>query len=261
MTLNNDFIVIVPFYNCKDKIELSLISIFTQDFDNLGIIIRDDCSTDGSDLIVKKMLGINLDNEKTKFMNKDVIFIRNKEKFYPVGNTYDSVINYVNNKNAIISVVDGDDMLTKKNAVTKINNIYIKNNNLWLVWSQHTTSSGNLGQSKALPKDEIIYNNRNYWSISHFRTCKINLFFYLNIDDLKDPFTNEKFSSFAGDAAFLYPFIEMCGNEHSFFLNESLYHYNDNLLSNEHNKNINDAIKYGLYYKNNAKRYKKIKNL
>jgi hypothetical protein len=31
---------------------------------------------------------------KIEFNGKDIIYIRNTTKFYPIGNTYDSVINY-----------------------------------------------------------------------------------------------------------------------------------------------------------------------
>ena len=53
----------------------------------------------------------------------------------------------------------------------------------------------------------------------------------------------------------------MCGNEHSFFLNEVLYHYNNNLPTNEHNKNINNAVRYGNYFKQQGNKYKKLERL
>lgn len=261
MKLKNKFIVIIPLFNVKDLIEQCLMSILTQNFEDVGIIIRDDMSTDGTDKVVKKIFKNDLNNFQTKMMGKDVIYIRNKEKFYPIGNTYDSVINYVDNEDAIISVVDGDDMLTKSDAISKVYNVYYNNPNIWLVWSQHRCSNGNIGQSKSLPNDNTIYTTRNYWSVTHFRTSKIGLYKKINKIDLKDPFTDEEYSSFAGDAALLYPFIEMCGNENSYFLNEILYHYNNDLPFNEHNKNLKNAVKYGTYFKEKGKRYSKIKNL
>jgi len=261
MKLNNKFIVVIPLYNAKDLVEQCLMSIITQDYDDVGIIIRDDISTDGTDKVVKKLLGTDNDEFQTNFMGKDVIYIRNKEKFYPVGNTYDSVINYVNNDDSIISVVDGDDMLSTNNAISKVVKIYEEKDNVWLVWSQHRNTNGSVGQSKPLPNDNVIYNHRNYWSVTHFRTSKKKLFHNIRKEDLIDPFTGGEWSSYAGDAAFLYPFIEMCGNEHSFFLNEVLYHYNNNLPTNEHNKNINNAVKYGNYFKQQGNKYKKLERL
>ncbi len=40
MKLNNRFIIIIPLYNAKDLIESCLMSILTQTYDDLGIIIK-----------------------------------------------------------------------------------------------------------------------------------------------------------------------------------------------------------------------------
>ena len=260
MKLNNKFIIIVPVYNAKDLIVDCLLSLFTQSFDDLGIIIRDDCSNDGTDIEIKKLLGIEEDEVMSKFNNKDFIFIRNKTKLYPVGNTYESVINHVENLESIIGVVDGDDKLIVRNAVFKINEIY-ENENKWMVWSQHKNSNGGIGASRDLPKDDIIYSNRGYWSVTHFRTSKCSLFHKLNKEDLIDPFDKNSYYKFCGDAAFLFPFCEMCGNEKSSFLNEVLYYYNNSLPTNEHNKDFNSAVKYGSYIRSNGKKYSKLFNL
>jgi glycosyltransferase involved in cell wall biosynthesis len=257
MKLSNKFIIIVPVFNSKDLIVDCLSSLFTQTFDDLGIIIRDDCSNDGTDIEIKKFLGFDNDEIMSKFNKKDFIYIRNQKKLYPVGNTYESVMNYVDNKESIIGVVDGDDRLCVRDAVSKINQAY-ENSDKWMVWSQHQKSDKGMGESRPLPNDTIIYSTRNYWSVTHFRTSKCFLFHMLNKQDLMDPFEKDKYYMFSGDAAFLYPFCEMCGNEKSFFLNEILYHYNNTLPSNEHNKNINMAVKYGLHIKSNGKRYTKL---
>jgi hypothetical protein len=163
----------------------------------------------------------------------------------------------VDNPEAIIGVVDGDDKLIKHDAVSKIYDVY-KTKNVWLVWSQHKKSSGEIGESGLLPPDLNIYSSRNYWSVTHFRTSKAFLFNSLDPNDLKDPFVSDSYFTYAGDAAFLYPFCEMCGNKKSYFLNEILYLYNNNLPTNEHNKGYSNAVKYGAYIKSNGKRYKNI---
>lgn len=258
--LTNKFIIIIPMYNAN-KLGVNCIkSILDQDFEDLGIIIRDDISTDGTDTLIEDFLGIK-NNELIirKIQDKDVLYIKNSAKYYPVGNTYDSVINYVNNDDAIIGVVDGDDALYSPQSVKIIYEAYLNNPNKWLIWSQHINSDGSLGVSRPLPPDSLIYSNRNYWSVSHFRTSKAFLYNELDINDLKDPFVENSYYTFAGDAAFLFPFIEMCGNENSLFIDEPLYHYNNDLPLNEHNKNLNNAIKYGNYIRNNGRKYRKLK--
>ena len=259
--LKNKFIIVIPMYNAN-KLGIDCIkSIIDQDFEDLGIIIRDDISTDGTDKLIEEFLGINDNNLFIrKIQGKDVLYIKNNVKYYPVGNTYDSVINYVDNNDAIIGVVDGDDALYSSQAVKKISEAYLNNPGKWLIWSQHKNTNGTLGVSRPLPPDSIIYSNRNYWSVTHFRTNKAFLYKKLNINDLLDPFINNSYYTFAGDAAFLFPFIEMCGNEHSLFIDEPLYLYNNELPLNEHHKSLDNAIKYGNHIRNNGRKYKKLDN-
>ena len=258
--LSNKFIIIIPTFNVEGYILECLESILNQDLNDVGIIIRDDISTDNTKNVIKNFLNISKEIEKLRYNTKDILYIENSKKLYPCGNTHESVINYVDNDNSIIGVVDGDDKLLDTSALTKVYNLY-QNGKFWLVWSQHKCSTGNPGFSKSLPSDEQIYFNRGYWSVSHFRTSIAKLYKKLNPNDLKDPFIKNSYYSYCGDAAFLFPFIEMCGNEKSFFLNEVLYQYNDNLPNNEHNKNVKEAVKYGNYIRNNGVKYKKLTEL
>jgi hypothetical protein len=61
---------------------------------------------------------------KIEFNGKDIIYIRNTTKFYPI--TYDSVINYTSDDNSIIAVVDGDDRLSNSKAVNRISYVYME---------------------------------------------------------------------------------------------------------------------------------------
>lgn len=261
MVLDNKFVIVIPTYNAESLIEKCLMSILSQNFDDLGVIIRDDISTDRTSEVVKNLLGVNEDKFKTQYMGKDVIYYRNDEKLYPLGNTYESAVKMVKNPNAVIGVVDGDDMLANRNAVKLVNDSYCEDENRWLVWSQHVNSNGTPGQSRSLPPDSVIYGSRNYWSVTHFRTSKVGLFHKLKEEDLIDPFHKDSYYRFSGDAAFLFPFIEMCGNEHSHFINKALYLYNNNLPTNEHVKDLSSALKYGRYIKSIKNQYSKLESL
>lgn len=259
MKLKNKFVIIIPVYNAENLILQCIVSVLNQTFDDVGIIIRDDLSTDKSREIIRNYFNLSSDKNEHffEYKNKNIIYVENKEKLYPCGNTYESVINYVDNENTIIGVVDGDDKLLTNFALSKIFSTYEKND-VWMVWSQNKPSSGQPGFSKHLPSDDIIYTSRNYWSVSHFRTQKSFLFSNLNKEDLIDPFDKSCYYKFCGDAAFLFPFIEMCGNNKCHFLNEVLYTYNDNLPLNEHNKDVHKAITYGNYIRQNGKKYSKL---
>ncbi len=251
MKLINKFIIIIPVWNAEGQILKSLKSVLEQSFDDLGIIIRDDCSTDRTPELIQSVLKIDGRNSiSTKIGTKNILFIQNNTKLYGGGNTFDSVKNFVGNPDAIVGVVDGDDWLTTDLAVQKIYDIY-QSSNAWQVWSQHETEQrcmlGLTGFSNPLPPDETLYSSRNYWSVSHFRTFKAWLLEKIDEKDLRDPFEDEQFCKYAGDAAFIYPLTELCGNAKSYYLNEILYHYNDLLLTNDHNKSMLNVKRYSDY--------------
>jgi hypothetical protein len=150
-------------------------------------------------------------------------------------------------------------MLIADHALQKVYDIYRDSENC-LVWSQHQARSlidtGKTGHSNPLPADNIISTTRSYWSVSHFRTCKAWLFDQIDVADLSDPFTGEPYYSYAGDAALLYPLVELCGNSRSYFLNEVLYLYNDTHPINEANKSMEMVRKYSDYVRTKQRRYR-----
>jgi glycosyltransferase involved in cell wall biosynthesis len=257
--LTNRFIIIIPVCNAEQLVLSAIRSVLRQDFGDLGIIIRDDCSTDSTAARIAQFLSIDGSAGQTRIEGRDIIFIQNKEKLYPAGNTYDSVIKWVGNTTSVIGVVDGDDELISTTAVSEIYSVYV-NKRKWLVWSQHQPKSMfgtcQTGYSSPLPPDQIIYSTRNYWAVSHFRTCKAWLFNKIARHDLNDPFNDIPFIKMASDAALLYPIIEMCGNERSFFLDKVHYLYNDLLPTNENTLYADRLHQYVRYIRNNQKKYK-----
>ena len=186
---------------------------------------------------------------------------KNEIKKHPLGNIYESAIDYIDNPESIVGIVDGDDKLQVNNAISKMKQLYDNNKNLLLAWSQHECTSKDylpaMGKSKKLPTDEVIYNsynNRYYWSVDHFRTNKVWLFHKL---DKKDLIYENTYFPFCGDAALSYPLIEMCGNERSYFLDEVLYLYRDTLITNE--RLCHDNVKkYTEIIRKNNSRYEKL---
>ena len=236
--LQNKFIIVIPCYNAEDTIEMAVLTVLKQDFDDLAIIIRNDRSTDHTGEIIHKIFNVkDSGNFYIKSDGRDIIYIENTKKLYGGGNTYESVITYAGDPNSIVGVVDGDDFLIVENAVSIMYEAYQDNPDKWLIWSQHVSreqlKKNFAGYSFPLPPDGYIYHSRRYWAVSHFRTCLAGLFYLIDPTDLSDPYDKTSYAKICGDAAIMYPITEMCGNKHSMFLNQSLYYYNDGIPTND----------------------------
>ena len=255
MKLNNKFVAIVPVYNMGPYIGNCLKSIIDQDYPDIGIIVCDDMSTDNTADVINEYVEVAAETER------DVIFTKNDKKLYPAGNIYESAMNHIGD-DSVMGIVDGDDYLCKSYAVSRMMKEY-DNEDVWMAWSQHRLASGGTdtgsnvaGLSKPLPDDNTIQ-TRQYWSVSHFRTNRKFLFNHLNRADLLDYKNAEQYSPVCGDAAYLYPLVEMCGRARTSFIREVLYHYRDNLSTNEHRGKYNEAVEYGLRLKT-LKPYKQL---
>ena len=75
MKLKNDFIIIIPVWNAKKFIQEAINSVINQNYDNLGIISREDLSTDGTYSIIQDLLKIN--GTYFKVENKIIVKIGN----------------------------------------------------------------------------------------------------------------------------------------------------------------------------------------
>lgn len=251
--LKNKFILVIPCYNAETTIEIAILSALGQDFNDLGIIIRNDLSTDKTSEVVKNIFGIKAPGDfYISSADRDVIYIENTKKLYGGGNTYDSVIQFVADPNVIVGVLDGDDFLLAVNSVFIIHEAYMDHPDKWLIWSQHVSreqlKKKFAGFSFPLPPDSYIYQSRRYWAVSHFRTCLAGLFHLIDPKDLTDPYDKDSYAKICGDAALVYPITELCGNKHSLFVNKSLYFYNDGLPTNDAELHKSELQFYKQYF-------------
>ncbi|WP_081794322.1 glycosyltransferase family 2 protein [Mycoplasmoides pirum] len=105
-----DISVIIPTYNCRDYLPISLNSIINQNVDikNIEIVVVDDGSTDGTEIVMQSFL---------QHFPSNIFFYKKTN-----GN-WGSVINYVKNNNLVhgrlITILDADDYL-HKDAFSKI---------------------------------------------------------------------------------------------------------------------------------------------
>jgi hypothetical protein len=161
------------------------------------------------------------------------ILIENKEKFYQPGN-YDQVIrnNPLIDDNDIIVEIDLDDYLPNASVLSKIDEIY-QDDNIWITNGSFRYTNGQFGFSS---RQKIDDNLRNVpMTCSHLRTWRAFLWRHIEVEDLKDE--NGIYWSVTGDLAFMYPMLEMAGDEHYHFIKDILYVYNGDNPLNDHKVN------------------------
>lgn len=235
-------IILTTTYNCEKYIERCLFSIMSQTFKDFKCYITDDLSTDNTVKIIKDTI-----KEDKRF-----ILIENKEKFYQPGN-YDQVIRGLNIDDEEICVeVDGDDWLYNSKSLSIIHEKY-KNKNIWITSGSFIYHDGRKGFASK-PSD-LTDVRKGTFTLSHMRTWKSWLWKKIEVSDLKDG--NNKYWEVAGDLSFMYPMVEMSGEEHFEFIGDILYVYNESNPLNDHKIN-NQKVRNIVNIITTKPKYKKI---
>lgn len=220
-------IVLTTTYNCENFIEKCLLSIMSQRFKDFKCYVTDDMSTDNTVKIIKEAI-----KNDSRF-----ILIENHEKFYQPGN-YEQVIRYKDVEGDEVCVeVDGDDWLPNSNVFTKINDIY-QDENVWMTSGSFKYHDGRPGFAN--PPSKFTDIRRQTFTLSHLRTWRAWLWKKILPEDLKDD--TGKFWSVAGDLAFMFPMLEMSGEEHYRFLTDINYIYNESNPINDHKVNLGKVM-------------------
>jgi len=221
-------IILTTTYNCEKFVEKSILSIMSQRFKDFKCYITDDMSTDNTVKIVKETI-----KNDPRF-----ILIENHEKFYQPGN-YEQVIRWRGVEGDEICVeVDGDDWLPNSNVFSKINEIY-QDNDVWMTSGSFKYHDGRNGFAN--PPSRFSDIRKQTFTLSHLRTWKAWLWKKILPEDLKDD--DGKFWSVAGDLAFMFPMLEMSGQEHYRFLPDINYIYNESNPINDHKINLDKVMK------------------
>jgi glycosyltransferase involved in cell wall biosynthesis len=218
-------IIVTTLYNAEKYIEMCLGSIMSQTFKDFKCYITDDLSTDNSVNIVKNTI---------KGDNKFVL-IENKIKMYQPGN-YDQIIrnNDLINDDEVIVEIDGDDWLPDSKVLERINNIYL-DKNVWIANGSFRYSNGSRGFSSKQTNFNSLRTSR--FTASHIRTWRAFLWRKINQEDLKDQ--NGDYWKVTGDLSFMFPMLEMSGEERYRFMSDINYVYNEQNPINDHKVDLN----------------------
>ena len=114
--MSGDVTVVIPVFNSKEYILRTLLSVHSQDYERVSIVIVDDCSTDGSDRVVDEFL-----NLYAKRFQK-ITYIKNESNKGVCESRNIGIRNVVSK---YLLLLDSDDLLSSnaiKNLVKELKN-------------------------------------------------------------------------------------------------------------------------------------------
>lgn len=213
-------VIVTTLYNAEKYIEKCISSLIAQTYKEFTCYITDDMSTDRSLELAKAII-----KEDPRF-----ILIENKSKLYQTGN-YDQVIrnNQSISDNEVIVEVDGDDWLPDADTLKRIHNTYL-DETIWIANGSFEFSTGKAGFAAKQTNFKHLRESR--FTASHIRTWRAFLWRKIKQTDLKDEEGN--WWKVTGDLAFMYPMLEMAGEQRYKFMEDINYVYNELNPINEH---------------------------
>ena len=228
------FNIIIPFYNVEKWITRCLASVDRQNYDNYRVVLVNDCSTDNTTSIIKKLIA-----EKSKFS-----LLNKEERGGALSSTYHGIEHLQPTDDEVIVILDGDDCFASPTVLSTLEQVYSSEECLITYGSYIEHPSGIRGKfSKKLPDNVIEHKlfRKSQWMTSHLRTFKYILWRNIDKEDVLDK--NGKIYSMAGDLPVMFPMLEMA-EERSRYVDKILYIYNRINPLNE--DKINNALQLSI---------------
>ena len=212
------FCIVAPAYNNIEYATKNIKSVFMQDYHNWRMVYVDDASTDGTGELVKNIQKNFNDESKFKAI------IHTNRKRAPLYGFYEQAHDFCHDDEVMV-FLDGDDMLSDKNILSKLANIY-EDDKIWITYGSWVASpKGFIGynNSRAMTDEEWKDLRSAVWVIGQLRTAYTWLFKKIDINDLQ---FNGDFYRAGGDVAWLYPMLEMAGKNRTKYISDitCIYH-------------------------------------
>lgn len=211
------FVFIISANNAEDYCIKTLSSILEQDYQNYQIYYIDDGSTDNTYAVAKEFI-------EQFYPNAPVIFAKNKKEKGASTNAYEIIQHLKNHQ--VVALLDGNCYLPRKDILREFNNLY-KVEKIWLAYGQnYNINSKKVGHCRKVPNLSFFPSMRNrYWTRPHLKTFYAGLFQKVKLEDL---FYNEKFIPEECDATYMFPMIELAGNNTGFIKNPTSHFIDKN---------------------------------
>ena len=144
-----------------------MLSIIRQSYHNWHIYYTNDCSTDSThELFWEIVTEYGIEDKITYILNEE-----NKKQACSKYNMYQLV-----DRNSVVIVLDGDDWLSGTHVLYELNDIYTKNNYLFVysgynVFNNYRSTHYCIGRDYPEDcKNTASYRSHNVWLFSHLRT-------------------------------------------------------------------------------------------
>ena len=220
------FAVVCPAWECSRWAERCLRSIMSQTYTNFECIYIDAFSSDSTFDIASAVVGSD-----SRFT-----VVRNTERKFPLENIVFGTNQIAKNDNDVILIVDGDDWLAHDRVFEILAQIY-SDPNVWLSYGNHAPLRRTLKEKLRGRKKKGTYEYPDYvykyafyrqfpfFCPGHVRAYRKFLFDSIRDADLRDD--DGGYFWGGGDAATMYPMLEMATKEHVRYVDDVLYIYNN----------------------------------
>lgn len=180
-------------------------SLMSQSFQDFGVILYDDCSDNGSQFFIDKLI--------SPYSHK-VTLVKGRNRNERITNEYLCIHNFCDNPQSVIVMVDGDDAIIGNDALLSIWEKYDRGKNDVVIGRMHQTYR--LQPHYRYPVNFVSpreNNGGNVWQ--HIKTFKkylfdsipLTYFKYKTIDNVK---STAKWFEQCDDYAMMIPITEMC---------------------------------------------------
>jgi len=216
-------VIVTASYNNAEWYKWNLDSVFDQKYENWHLIYMEDCSPDGTGVLVKEYV-------KERGFEAQVTVVCNDERYGAMANQYTAI--HACEPAAIIVILDGDDRFAYDGVLQTVNQMY-STDDVWLTYGQFSYyPCGELGFCASMPTDIIERNafREHSWVTSHLRTFYAGLFQKIKLEDL---LYEDYFFPMAPDVAIMMPMLEMA-RDHLMFCPILMLEYNAVNPLNEH---------------------------
>ncbi len=240
----NNFKIIIPIYNAEKEIAACLKSVLSQDYEKYSVIAIDDNSSDRTWDILNS------------FDNPRLTKIKNAQRVGALANIVHGISVSGTSSEDVIITVDGDDELYSNHVLQILDSHY--QSGAWLTYGQFIPKSNSYGPYCSRIPNIATYRHSDKWLASHLRTFKRGLWNRISDSDLRDK--SGSYYKTAWDAAFMFPMLEMAGDERAHFVPDILYIYNDTSPINDMKVNKQSQIDNASYIRSKPT-YKKVESL